>query len=94
MKKKLTACVDSDFEIETKLLDESQRPYPLVLPVDAGINYANLKYTEDTWGSENKAPYYDDKELDKRKLPKPGNLKQPYLTISDFWRIISSRYLT
>lgn len=84
LKKKLTACVDSDFEIDTKLLDESQRPYPLVLPVDAGINYANLKYTEDKWGSENKAPFYDDKELDKRKLPKPGNLKQPYLTISDF----------
>ena len=83
-KKKLSACLDSDFEIDSKLLDESLRPFPLVLPVDAGINYANLKYTEDKWGSENKAPYYDEKDLDKRKLPKPGNLKQPYLTISDF----------
>lgn len=84
LKKKLKPCVDSDFEIDTKLLDDSKRPFPLILPVDAGINYANLKYTEDKWGNENKAPYYDDKEMDKRKLPKPGNLQQPYLTISDF----------
>lgn len=84
LKKNLKECMDSDFEIETKLLDESLRPFPLVLPVDAGTNYANLKYTEDNWGSENKAPYFDDRTLDKRKLPKPGNLKQPYLTISDF----------
>lgn len=83
-KKKLVPCVDSDFEIDTKLLDETSRPFPLVLPVDAGTNYANLKYTEDKWGSENKAPYFDDMDLDKRKLPRPGNLKQSYLTISDF----------
>lgn len=84
LKKKLKPCVDSDFEIASKLLDDTNHPFPLVLPVEAGINYANLKYTEDKWGDKNKAPYYDDNELDKRKLPNPGNLRQPYLTISDF----------
>ncbi len=84
LKKKLKPCVDSEFEIDSKLLDDTKHPFPLVLPVDAGINYANLKYTEDKWGDKNKAPYYDDNELDKRKLPKPGNLKQPWLTVSDF----------
>ena len=84
LKKKLRPCVDSDFEIASKLLDDTKHPFPLVLPVDAGINYANLKYTEDKWGDKNKAPYYDVEELNDRRLPNPGNLRQPYLTISDF----------
>ena len=84
LKKKLKPCVDSDFEIASKLLDDTNHPFPLVLPVEAGINYANLKYTEDKWGDKNKAPYYDDNELNNRKLPNPGNLRQPWLTISDF----------
>ncbi len=84
LKKKLKPCVDSDFMIDSKLLENTKHPFPLVLPVDAGINYANLKYTEDKWGDKNKAPYYDEEVLENRRLPKPGNLRQPYLTISDF----------
>ena len=84
VKKKVSACKDSQFEIDSKLLEGQPHPWPLVLPVEAGINYSSLRYTEDKWGSENKAPYYDDLNLENRKLPKPGNIKQPYLTISDF----------
>lgn len=84
VKKVVSVCNDSQFEINSKILNEAQRPWPLVLPVEAGINYSNLRYTDDNWGSDNKSPYYDELAIDKRKLPKPGNIKQPYLTISDF----------
>ena len=59
---------------------------PLVLPVF--INNApsyNLPtvYTSDFWDKNTKVPYYDEREIKDRTLPKDG-AKYPYLTISDF----------
>lgn len=85
-KKKVMPCMDSDFEIRSTVLQNSgaPRPYPLVLPVGSGTDYSKLKYTEDEWGTENKAPFVGDNiVMSKRKLPRPGYLNQPWLTVSD-----------
>lgn len=70
----------SDFRIEPS----KETPLkPLVLPIDKGNKYANLTYTADIWGSENKADYYNpETELAKRQLPNDG-ATYPYLTIGD-----------
>lgn len=70
----------SDFEIASTIAT-GQRP--LVLPVEAGNNYAKMRYTTDIWGNTNKAPYYDDEPLLSRRLP-VVNETYPYLTVSDF----------
>lgn len=71
----------SDFIILTHKESES---LPLVLPVDAGNRYANLRYTTAKWGSSNKAPFEDpESDLARRILPYEGS-RYPYLTISDF----------
>ena len=56
---------------------------PLVLPVEGGNTYKDFFYTQESWGTEAKAPYYDDKPIEQRRLPFDGR-KQEYLTISDF----------
>lgn len=56
----------------------------LVLPVESGNVYAELKYTTAKWGNTNKAPYMDPQaDLNLRKLPNDYT-QHPYLTISDF----------
>lgn len=71
----------SDFIIKTTGTTTLQ---PLVLPVEAGNRYSDLRYTTGKWGTSNAAPY-SEKETDitKRFLPFDGS-QIPYLTISDF----------
>ncbi|MDR1810629.1 MAG: glutamate mutase L [Prevotella sp.] len=71
----------SDFEIKSDLYAESKKP--LVLPVEKGNTYANLRFTTDNWGKENRAPYEDRTAWPNRRLP-IVNDEYPYLTISDF----------
>ena len=71
----------SDFEINTTIYRGSVKP--LVLPIENGNEYANKHYTQSTWGTQNKAPYFDSKALTDRVLPFEGS-RFPYLTISDF----------
>lgn len=57
---------------------------PLVLPVESGNKYYELKYTNGIWGKENKAPYKsNENRIEERALPFDGSI-YPYLTISDF----------
>lgn len=57
---------------------------PLVLPVEAGSRYSQLRYTTAEWGKTNHAPFMDNEsDLSKRKLPFDGTTN-PYLTIEDF----------
>lgn len=69
----------SDFIIKSNKNDLK----PLVLPVKEGTLYASWIYSQGTWGTDKKAPYYDERSLDERVLPFDGT-KYPYLTISDF----------
>ncbi len=71
----------SDFTINTS---KQLMNYPLILPIEAGNRYSDLKYVTGKWGNVNSAPY-EDKEIDilKRILPFDGSIN-PYLTISDF----------
>jgi hypothetical protein len=71
---------DSDFVIRPTVETTS---HPLVLPVESGNTYNDFYYTGGSWGSEAKAPYYDNNALSNRKLPFDGR-QQEYLTISDF----------
>ena len=71
----------SDFEIKSNLYNEN--PKPLVLPIEKGNTYENLKYTIDEWGKNSEAPSYDEQPWRDRYLPIVKN-KYPYLTISDF----------
>lgn len=70
---------DSDFELRSSIF---QGIKPLVLPCESGNAYKDWKYTQDKWGSNQKAPYYDPVSIDQRTLPF-DNTKYPYLTISD-----------
>ena len=56
---------------------------PLVLPVEEGNTYMDFFYTQESWGIEAKAPYFDNTPIEKRRLPFDGR-QQEYLTISDF----------
>jgi len=71
----------SDFKIQSTFYTGDKKP--LVLPVENGNTYANLKYTINTWGKDNKAPYYDATPWMNRRLPIVSD-EYPYLTISDF----------
>jgi len=71
----------SDFEIKSDLLSVDKKP--LVLPVEKGNTYANLKFTTDLWGKENKAEFYYKTPWINRRLP-IVNEDYPFLTISDF----------
>ena len=70
---------NSDFEIRSSIF---QGLKPLVLPCESGNAYKDWMYTQDKWGSNQKAPYYDTNPIDQRTLPF-DNAKHPYLTISD-----------
>jgi hypothetical protein len=75
------AIVKSGFEIKSDIATDEKKP--LVLPIEAGSVYSDIFYVSDNWESTNKAPYYDNRPLDERRLPK-ANDTYPYLTISDF----------
>ena len=71
----------SDFTIKTA---RELQILPLVLPVEPGNRYSQLRYTTAKWGTTNAAPYVDKQvKLSERRLPFDGNL-MPYLTIGDF----------
>ena len=71
----------SDFTINSSKKPDSD---VLVLPVESGNVYENLKYTTANWGKTNKAPYLDpESDIYSRKLPNDYTV-HPYLTISDF----------
>ncbi len=72
--------ISSDFEIETSIYTNKK---PLVLPIDSGIRYSSLTYTQGEWGKNNKAPICDRAPWKERDLPFVGD-RYPYLTISDF----------
>lgn len=72
--------VRSGFEIETSLCRDEK--LPLVLPVEAGTIYTNIRYVSDYWERTYHAPYADDAPLTERVLPH-ANETYPYLTISD-----------
>lgn len=72
----------SDFEINSQMID-NQQIIPLVLPVEKGNLYNNMRYTTDMWDGEYRAPYYDPQPLADRRLPIVQD-KFPYLTVSDF----------
>lgn len=80
-KKKSGSIGKSEFEIKSERTFSGD--IPLVLPVESGNKYADLLYVNGAWGNENKAPYLDSEEIEKRKLPFEGSVR-PYLTISDF----------
>ncbi|MDR1848012.1 MAG: hypothetical protein LBR17_07870 [Bacteroidales bacterium] len=71
----------SDFEIKSDLYTGAKKP--LVLPVEKGNTYENLKFTTDKWGKQSKAEYYDSTPWINRRLPIVSD-QYPYLTISDF----------
>ena len=71
----------SAFYIKSSVFAEGD--CPMVLPVEHGNNYANWRYTTDTWGTTRQAPYQDDKPWQNRILPE-ANCNYPYLTVSDF----------
>lgn len=75
------AIVKSGFEIKSDIATDEKKP--LVLPIESGSVYSDIFYVSDNWESTSKAPYYDNKPLDERRLPK-ANDTYPYLTISDF----------
>lgn len=73
--------IRSGFEIKSSTVTGEKMP--LVLPIESGTIYSDILYVTDNWESTNKAPYYDEKPLNERRLPK-ANDTYPYLTISDF----------
>ena len=75
------ANVKSGFEIKSEIATDEKKP--LVLPIECGSLYSDIFYVSDNWENTSKAPYYDNKPLNERRLPK-ANDTYPYLTISDF----------
>lgn len=75
------AIVKSGFEIKSDIATDEKKP--LVLPIESGSVYSDIFYVSDNWESTSKAPYYDNRPLYERRLPK-ANDTYPYLTISDF----------
>ena len=73
--------VKSGFEIRSSIAKDEKMP--LILPVESGTIYTNIFYITDYWENTNRAPFYDPKPIDERRLPK-ANEKYPYLTVSDF----------
>lgn len=73
--------VKSGFEIRSSIAKDEKMP--LILPVESGTIYTNIFYITDYWENTNRAPFFDPKPIDERRLPK-ANEKYPYLTVSDF----------
>lgn len=81
-KKKSQSNIENEFTIRSER--EITGVKPLVLPVEAGNKYAELRYANGTWGDTNKAPYKSNvAEIERRTLPYEGSIFA-YLTISDF----------
>lgn len=82
--------IESDFAINSTICDGKR---PLVLPVEAGDKYVDLKYVNDKWNKNYHAPYYDNRTMENRVLPETSE-KFPYLTIGDFLQptIVSMPY--
>lgn len=73
--------VKSGFEIKSEISNDEKKP--LVLPIESGTIYSDIVYVSDKWESTSKAPFYDEKPLNERRLPKANEI-YPYLTIGDF----------
>jgi hypothetical protein len=73
----------SDFTLVPSKEANSNGPLPLVLPIEPGNVYENFIYTQETFGKEAHAPYYDKAPMGSRRLPYDRRV-QDYLTISDF----------
>ena len=81
-KKKASSDIENEFTIHSERTVVGTKP--LVLPVEAGNKYANLKYANGVWGNTNKAPYKSAvADIERRTLPYEGSTFA-YLTISDF----------
>lgn len=72
---------NSDFEIESPKTINGNAP--LVLPINNGNVYQNLRYYGANFGRNIVVPSYDANPLAQRTLPGIG-IQYPYLTISDF----------
>jgi len=84
LKKKPKNLIVNEFTIKPERNIDEAEPLPLVLPVEAGNKYANLRYVNGFWGNVNKAPYIANvKDINSRELPFDGT-KCAYLSISDF----------
>ncbi len=71
---------DPDFRI----VSNAQAPLPLALPQETGTVYNNLKYVSGTkWNGQNKVPYEFKTPIPQRDLPFIGNVKYPWLCVSD-----------
>ena len=80
LKKVVAKVQQSEFQIvPTKQVSNK----PLVLPVDSGNTYKDFFYTQQAWGTQAHAPFYDETPIEQRRLPFDGR-QQEYLTISDF----------
>jgi hypothetical protein len=75
------ATVKSGFEIKSEIASDEK--LPLVLPIESGTIYSDIFYVSDNWESTSKAPLYDEKPLNERRLPTANEI-YPYLTIGDF----------
>lgn len=73
--------VKSGFEIKSDIANDEKNP--LVLPIESGTIYSDIFYVSDRWESTSKAPFYDEKPLNERRLPEANDI-YPYLTIGDF----------
>lgn len=80
-KKTLQPVRNSDFTIAHS--HYSQEEMPMVLPVEKGNQYSDLFYVTDRFGTQNSAPYSDNRPWKQRTLPGNGT-PHPYLTIDDF----------
>ena len=80
--------IKSDFVIESS--KQQTKLKPLVLPNDI-FNEA-LFYTTDKWDFHQKAPFFDSKKINDRKLPYVND-HYPYLTICDFLEPVILRTL-
>ena len=80
--------VKSGFEIKSDITTEEKKP--LVLPIEFGSIYSDIFYVSDNWEKTCKAPFYDEKPLNERRLPK-ANDTYPYLTVSDFFEDVLIR---
>lgn len=74
-----TENIQSDFQIKSSINNDKI----LVLPVERGSRYNGLTLTQGHWDGNNPAPYRNNTEINKRRLPQTNEV-YPYLTISDF----------
>lgn len=88
-----SAVLGSDFIIDSTKYAATGNQMPLVLPVDKGNSYSNLKYVTSRWDSSVAVPTSDKLPLSERTLPGDDS-KYPYLTIGDFLEdtIIINKY--